>query len=271
MVPYYSEKTNSYIKYRNRIIRLLLVILLFFIPYYFFGIFNVFSPTGPGPFWYIHAYIAILLLMPFLQRFTAILSKKAEAFLITVIIVPSGLNVVLSGIVGQSILSSFFLSSLSSTYIGMLFIGHYITTYTETSRREALIACAGFVVSSIIEANLTLAKYQVDIKSAYYLEDINSIFIIISAASVFIIARYLGRNAGNQPLWNAIKYLGSCSFAIYLLGSFAITVGWPYVGIFIKLINPLFGLIIFDSILFLACFVVAVLLKKIPGIRKFLE
>lgn len=153
----------------------------------------------------------------------------------------------------------------------MLFIGHYITTYTETSRREALIACAGFVVSSIIEANLTWAKYQVDIKNAYYLEDINSIFIIISAASVFIIARYLGRNAGNQPLWNAIKYLGSCSFAIYLLGSFAITVGWPYVGIFIKLINPLFGLIIFDSILFLACFVVAVLLKKIPGIRKLLE
>lgn len=218
-------KTNSYIKYLNRIIRFLLIMLLFFIPYYFFGIFNVFSPTGPGPFWYIHAYIAILLLMPFLQRFTAILSKRAEAFLITVIIVPSGLNVVLSGIVGQSILSSFFLSSLPSTYIGMLFIGHYITTYTETSRREALIACAGFVVSSIIEANLTLAKYQVDIKSAYYLEDINSIFIIISAASVFIIARYLGRNEGNQPLWNAIKYLGSCSFAIYLLGSFAITVG----------------------------------------------
>lgn len=88
---------------------------------------------------------------------------------------------------------------------------------------------------------------------------------------MFIIARYLGRNAGNQPLWNAIKYLGSCSFAIYLLGSFAITVGWPYVGIFIKLNNPLFGLIIFDSFLFLACFVVAVLLKKIPGIRKLLE
>ena len=172
-------------------------------------IFKVIFPTLFGEYWFFTAYIALVLLVPYLNLFIEHLSRNQfRNFLI--------LNLCLWVFVPSFTRYSMFVSEMTA-FLLMYFIGAYFRFYPDTVLKKKSMRYVITTVSLLILLFLGvfLRSLSQFIPSAllygglYQLR--TSLFIVLAAVGLFSIAVYA------SPFYNkGVNFLAGCTFGVYL-------------------------------------------------------
>lgn len=274
-------KIDNYRKYITRIIRMALVIVLFSFIYYVKSMQDAGRPIEiieyfkliyqrhvTNAYWYLYLYLGILLMMPFFQILSTNMKRREYQILMLISVVAmGGLPVLIHYRPGFS-LSYMFTEPFPSVYVGMLFVGYYLTHYVEVKKKYAIISAVLFIGLVAAEVVLTFHEYNVRPESLLFLEERTNLNITLSAVALFYLARYFGSVFRKELFWKVIVFVGSCSFGIYLFSDLFVNLYEQFYNNISVTMNSMIAVLIYECMVFFSGLVLTVILKKIPYLKK---
>lgn len=234
------------------------------------------------PFWYLYAYIAFLLTLPFLRNLVKNLPEYAYQYLIVlsiifVSILPSleyrfTLNEVTLNTYGNPtwIFINIFIFPL---------IGYYsenIVDITKLSKKNIIILLISLAFGIFSTCYMTNLKHRITgICTEVETQDFMKNYVLIMAIPIYLFVKYF-INAKKIPtiVSKIILSLGSCSFGIYLIhmlftGNKLILNLLKYLTTVLEF-NYMFSILLICFLIFIICYFITFVLKKIPGIKKYI-
>lgn len=221
-------------------------------------------------YWYFYLYLALLCIMPLLQKMAAALSQKEILWLLAVSLGLLGSMQLFNAVTPWrlGILSA---EGLLSPYIGMLFAGYYLETYTAPSRRGFFAAGGVFALLIALQTAATWWLNHIEPEKTMAFDLRTGPLITGSAICLWIMVRYLF-SAVSFPAWlhKAVCWLGGLTFTIYLVSDAVLLVTLPlYYRLEARL--PLFvALVGWEVLAFVIGAGVAAILRAVPFLRKWL-
>ncbi|MDO4747803.1 MAG: acyltransferase [Eubacteriales bacterium] len=267
----------------QRVVRMVAVTIVFSLVYYikanwdypenmsvgeFFK--KIFTFRTANAYWYIYAYIGLLILLPILQRMANAFSKRTTEYFIILSMGVMGIIPLITlffDITPHHYLTDMFFAP----HLGIVFAGYYIEKYLKLSKKVFFIACATFVA---------LISFQVVWSYIFYLENPNDylqldnwqyLTITASAACFYIIFKYLSTVIKTKERTSKVLcYLGSLTFGIYLVSDLIISLTRPMYND-LQLDTPIvLATILWEIIIFILCGFIAAILKSIPFVKKYI-
>jgi len=222
------------------------------------------SPTNA--LWYLYTYLGILLMLPFLQKMTSLMTKRDYHIFFIISITCYSVLPILTHYFPNFRLSSDFQLPLFGGYICMLLIGQYFSRFEiKKTKLRFFVSCLLFAIMVVFNVVATYFEYTKS-DSKYLFFDNRTFFpILLQSVCVFYMASFVrfSKNFGK-----IISYIGSCTFGIYLISDMSIGFLKPFYLKAATYIHPIFAVVIFEIIVFAVGFVVVTLLKKIPLVKK---
>lgn len=267
--------------FRKRILRIVLVILLFSFVHYMvalirgkelsgsvFGfIRGILAGTIEETYWFLYAYLGMLLIVPFLRGLVRGMKQGTFRYLLVLeavmaVMVPTGCS--LSGITVSS--SLFYLNNNVFYMLTGYALEH--DKLQEGSVKKPWPVCAGVICCVIAEIVICCFRFR---RSGVYLQSDLDLLVPVLAVFVFEAVRRLcsGRQI-SVSIRKIILLTGSCAFGIYLVEQFVRTLLLP---IYLYLTEYTVGVVactVYVLGTWLVSFVFVLVLKKLPGIRKLL-
>lgn len=276
-------KIDDYKKYFSRILRILLAIVVFSFIYYARSMYMAGRPIdileylkmiyqrhATNAYWYLYLYLGMLFMMPLFQILSVNMKKREFQLLILISVVfMGGMPILIHYRPGAS-LSYMFTEAFPSVYVGVFFLGYYLTHYVDLKKKYAVISAFLFVGLVLAEVFLTCHEYKVRPESFLFLEERTYLNISVSAAALFYLARYLGSVIKNEWFWKVIVYVGGCSFGIYLLSDFFVSIYEQFYNDLSVRINTMIAVFIYEVLIFFSGMIITSILKKIPYVKKIL-
>lgn len=221
-----------------------------------------------GTYWFLYAYLGLMLMLPFFHGVANILSKTTIYYLI-------GLKLLLRGILPAAvfILLGYSMSPaldviLLEDSVFFFLIGFYFGSSENfyDSRKVRIICRSASVVCVIATCCMLYYEYCV---TGEYTEKFLEVFLPVVCITVFCEVRYcLERRPLGDRLQKAIFFVGDKTFGIYLLEPiFRICIGETWNSL-TKGFLPLPASILWCLLIFGAGLFVTWLLKLIPFVRK---
>lgn len=269
-------RIETYIKHVKRIIRMILVLIIFSLPYYVdnigiesFDIIHYFKTiigsSVTTAYWYIYFYIGVLIMLPFLQRFFNALEKKD----ILIFCILSGVFNMLWPILvhyfpSLQLFGSFQVPILGA-YIALLFIGGYFRKYG-VPKINSIWYILIFIMSLSFNIIMTYIEYQKNAGWYLFLDNREYLPIVLQSICVFAI---FSRVQINERIASVIKMIGGCTFGVYLLSDLFIKkLRFIYEGVCATGVHELFAVVLFEIIVFAVGFAITFILKQIPYLKK---
>ena len=227
------------------------------------------SPVS-NAYWYFYLYLGLLLTMPLLQRMAAALSQKGVLWLILLSVGIRGVLPLIE-IFTKHPANFFWEGGLFSTYIGLLFAGYYIDRYMKLEHRHFWIALTVFIVLVAFEVIYTYFLYLEDAEEYLYLDNRTLLPITASSACAFLMVKHL--LSWKQPSPAAekkISQIGGLTFGIYLLSDPAIRATRGFYSYLSGRVNAFAAVVVWEVILYLFCGLVIVVIRMIPGVKKWI-
>ena len=228
--------------------------------------------------WYLYVYIGILLMLPLLSRLEAGMDRRDFLYLIIGSLVISGTIPMLTAFDEKFAIAEDFSAPLFGSYIGMLFMGRYLSSRCAPTRKSCVLAvlvfaaCLSFLV-------LTTGYFADANEGGRYLvlDDRTLAPIVLMAASVFIIVRGLCEAAGTERAERegsfGIRLLATLSdscFGAYLIhAAVNARCTGPLLGLF-KFMPAVPALLLVELVIFSLSLAIAWALRLIPPVRKLL-
>lgn len=278
------NETFDFKKYKKRIIKYLIILIIWSIIYYFFNntnYDNIISDLFSSLFnsnktsrhlWYMYALLGLYIALPFVSNMCKNLTRQQENLFIILWLIFSGLDIFYAPL-GKLFIGDYFkvtypIPIINSTY----YLGYFVIGYIlhnrfkdkKIDKKHNIYLILTYLLSNIIPIIIT---YFISIKTNNVYESMfwyRSIFIAIASFSIFSLVILNKDKFNNNKLINISNY----TFGIYLIHM-----------IFIEVIKEQFNLIQYSSIYMIplvtiivfglslvSCFV----LKKIPLIRNIL-
>ncbi len=275
------DKVDNYKKVGQRVLRMILALYLFSLPYYLgqyqLGdriyisvgdfLFSVFQYSLTNAFWYMYMYIGLLIMLPFLQKMVANLSKKDVQIFICLCLLITGVWPIVEHWFPMLTYSRMVDFALFDSFVGILMIGYYFKKYVTPSKKKLIASIIVFVLCIAFNVIMTRREYDIMGGQNYlFYDDRVYLPIVLASASVFYMVSHLrieGRFA------KVMQVIGGCSFGIYLLADFFIgRLQWVWNVLCAKGIHQMVAIIIYEFLIFGIAFVITFILKKIPGIKK---
>lgn len=221
-------------------------------------------------YWYFYLYLALLCIMPLLQKMAAALSQKEILWLLAVSLGLLGGMQLFNAITPWrlGVLSA---DGLLSPYIGMLFAGYYLETYTAPNRRGFFAAGGVFALLIALQTAGTWWLNQTEPEKTLAFDVRTGPLVTGSAICLWIMVRYLF-SAVSFPAWvhKAVCWLGGLTFTIYLVSDAAIMKMQPLFEL-LETRFPLFvALVGWEVLAFALGTGVAAILRAVPFLRKWL-
>lgn len=272
------KKTDTARKAFGRVYRIFVVFILGSAVYYFYFKRAYEEPVSIGGFlrqffsgipitnayWYFYLYLALLCIMPLLQKMAAALSQKEILWLLALSL---GL---LGGMQLFNAVSSWRLGILSadgllSPYIGMLFAGYYLERYTAPGRRGFFIAGGVFALLIAAQTAGTWRLFHTEPEKLLAFDLRTGPLVVGSAICLWIMVRYLF-SAIDLPAWvhRAICWLGGLTFTIYLLSDGLISKTQPLFAVLTARLPFFVALMAWEVLIFAAGAGIAALLRAVP-------
>lgn len=219
-------RTETLEKHGKRIVRFLLVLVVWSIIYYFWNtrymktevdLRQIFYVPAEAHLWYLYAMIPIYFVLPFLQIMCSNMSKQLEkAFLV----VATGAVLInfRSSLIDEELYYDLPLIG-DRVYTYYLFIGYYIYKYRKkipiSQKMAVLISMFSIAISFGATLGATFAKGEHFEKELTY----GSPFVILSAATFFLFMVRIkdGKYQPSEKMRRVIDLFCSCSFGIYLI------------------------------------------------------
>lgn len=278
----------------KKILRMILVLLIFsFIMYLVlarqntefkltFGDFlkRLYMGKISVPYWYLYAYIAFLVSVPFLRAIVKALSEDKYKYLII-------LGIVFIGILpcveyrlfqGEVYLNSDIKPGWLLTNIVLWPLTGYYLEHIYNLKKNINRKIGMWVLISIV--GIGVSCYM-----TYYMHNITGecseansqaflgSFIIFPCITIYIGMKYIcQRYHLRESIKNIISSIGSCTFGIYLLH----IIIKNYIGGVLNVLvlewklNSMIAVLLYCLIIFFISYVVSLILKRIPGIKKLL-
>lgn len=286
------EKEESIgIIYKKRVLRMVLVLVLFSLIHYAIPmvkhpemrIFDVryffdrlLCSDGFAPaYWYLYAYIGVLLMLPVIQKAAKSMNAKEYIYLFTLALVFQGIipisqyfwgkgEVNINGHFGEYIFPQNIIFFISGYYFE-----YKIDRKNLTGKRAAKLLLLGF---GAIMISCFITKCMANMTGQYSETFYNSLIFIPTVAMFYLIRYLFEENADkiNDRTANLIVVIGGTSFGIMLMED-VLRVKTQFVFEYLKLhCNPFLACILWVFTAW-GCGVIGIMLvKKIPFIKKIL-
>lgn len=275
------DKCDSYKKSGQRVLRIVVALYLFSLVYYlgqyengdrlfitvkdFF--FSVFQYSLTSAYWYMYMYIGLLIMLPFLQKMVANLSKKDVQIFICLCLLITGVWPIVEHILPILTYSKLVDFALFDSFVGILFIGYYMKKYVTPSKKKLIASIITFIVC--VTFNVLMTRREYDLMGGHdylFYDDRVYLPIVLASASVFYMAMHL-KVEGNFA--KIAKVVGGCSFGVYLLADFFIGRMQPLWEILrSKGVPEMLAIVVYEFFIFGVTLVITFILKQIPGIKR---
>lgn len=223
--------------------------------------------------WYLDLYLGILLMMPFFQKLARSLSRREEAWLLFLSVGVLSALAMVPHFLPELRLSATFRTPLLPTYVGYLFLGHYIHRYwTELRPRRTLLLC-GLLFTALLVLELWLSYGFYGRNPSSYLQMDNRLFLTVAIRSVclFTAVLVLCRNLEQRPgLCRCLEKLAVLTFGIFLLGDLAIDLTKPLYLWMCGFLPRMGAMLLWELVIFALSGLWTWLLRRIPPLRRFL-
>lgn len=219
--------------------------------------------------WYLYAYLGILIMMPFLQKMEKTMTKTDYRVLFCLSAVFTGTIPMLYHFHNSILITGEFALPLMSNTIAMLFAGRYFSRFgVKKTWLGFLIAAAVLIASVLLSTALTYREYYIYLGIEYlYFDNREFLPNMLATLSLFYLATFVTLP---EKLEKAVTYVGSCTFGIYLLGDMVLDSSMPFYALLQDTIHPLIAMVLYEIFIFAVCFVVIALVRKIPGMKKWI-
>ncbi len=233
---------------------------------------KVWSMNITNSFWYLYFYAGLLLMLPLLQRLSCAMTDRDARYLIGLCFGLGAGWQLLAHFVPAISLPRFFSVPELSTMIGLFFSGWQLRKARKPLHSMPWLI--GLTTSVLISVILLYGHYvymQGEGKYWLFMDDCMkpSLPVTISAICAFQMIRCLfdrPMSEKRQLLWTE---LGGCAFTIYLLQDWVIAESEFRVFMPLCKLLPAFpAVILWESLVFLLCLMGAMVLRRIPGIKK---
>ena len=224
------------------------------------------SPTNA--FWYLYAYLAIILMMPFLQKMVQSMTRKDYHIFFLLYGVFFGIFPILKHYSEMVTINSNFNLTICSGYVCVLLIGSYFSRFEIKKTRfgffMALITLCAMIGLNVF---LTLLEYKKSATGYLFLDNRTFLPIIVESVCVFYMASFLKTS---EKISRVVTFVGSCTFGIYLVSDMTISFLSPFHLKLNEVMHPLSAVFVFEILVFLIGFIITVPLKKIPIVKKYI-
>lgn len=226
--------------------------------------------------WYLYMYIAFLLILPFLQKLVKGLGDEYLIYMVLIAIAMSCISLMeLLLFQGRLTLNIHFSFAWLPDIILYPCVGYYLEHRLQITKKNTVIAGIVNVVCLALSAFLTY-YYTVhpSLNATIGSTTFHKRFVLINAVSVFMLIKLLTQNLRTDlAITRVLLSMGSCTFGIYLIHKFILFT--PYrlkvLKVFYKFIHDrMAACLLYCLFVFLACYLIVLVLKKIPLIKDFI-
>ena len=275
-------KSDTYGKTLRRVLRIVIVIIVFSAVYFVFGylrgerVFDIreylrdtYRNGITNAYWYLYLYAAILIMMPVLQRLAKGLKTADYKYIFFWSFVFLGAMPILIHYIPALEYNTAFKLPVFSVYLGLLFAGNYIHRKLGCEKRLLTWSVIGLIVMTALSVLLTLAEYRRGEEWYLFFDDRFLITIVLASMSVFYIAKYIsGKDRRQEGESRALALLGRCTFGIFLLSDLFIALFEPVYDSMASAITPIPAVLVYEVLVFAAGLVVSFVLTRIPLVNK---
>lgn len=277
------QKIDKPKKSVERVVRMVIVTVLFSLLYYLKALWKtpenidvleflriVFTIHTTNAYWYIYAYIGLLILLPLMQRMAHAFSKKATMYFVILSMGVLGfiplMNIFFKITPHHYVTDSFF-----PVHLGIVFMGYYIEKYMKIDKKAFIISIFSFVLLIAFQVITTDVFYNKNPESYLQLDNWKYLTITLTATCFYIIFKYISTvHTTKESISKVLCYLGSLTFGIYLISDMMISLTRGLYANLQQDCSIMLATIIWEILIFVFCGAVTVVLKFIPGLKKLL-
>lgn len=154
------------------------------------------STSSTNAFWYLYLYIALLCMLPILQRLAKALDKRQLGYLLFFSVGVSGTTPLITVFFPEFTVVNYF-PTLIGTYAGQVLLGYFIERYVPMTKRAFWSAFCSFLLLIAFQVAGAYLLYR---RGAYYLALDDRTFITITAsATAFLYLRKISFRQAPAP------------------------------------------------------------------------
>lgn len=277
-------KQESYKEvFKKRILKTVLVIVAFSLVYYIssidletFSISDFLYKIWKGPitnaYWYLYMYLGLLVMLPLLRKMLQNMEKKDYIYYSIVWIIFIGTLPIINHYLNIKQISSNFSVPIFTSYIAYFIIGYFIENKLEKKFFNKKIAIILIILSILcIGVSISFTYYEkVNEGTLLFMDNISFITISIPSITMFYICKYVMMKFENRINGKIVTKVATCTFGIYLLSDLLIKKFEFVYTYMINYVHKLLAIFILEIIVFAVGFVITMILKRIPLIKKIL-
>lgn len=227
-------------------------------------------------YWYLYSYLALMLMLPFLQKLTASLSSKDFMVLLSLLFF---FNQILSFCSYLKILppvSDYFSRNLLSGDMFYFFLGYFICRilpdYTNTSikkRRTLAISAFVFLTSILFCFYKTSLEFYNNGNFSMSLDNVFNLPIVLCSSALFVFVFFLLKNVTfSERFAKLLTIVSNATFGIYLTHYIIIKETSPILEILKSNMDDFVATLIMDVAVFAIGVICITVLRMIPVIKK---
>ena len=277
--------------FTHRFLRVALVLALFSFGYYLYSakgnpdfrfsivyFLELLYSTDLAPaFWYLYAYLGLLILLPVLRKAAKHLTNEEFMYFFAAMLLLRGLLPILEYALwhGERTVNPSFLANFFSYDVVFFLMGYFLEHRVHPTELKGKRALALLILGAAAIALMMLAT-QLRLHDGGAMTDADGEMfyaglLLVPSAAVFYSARLLFKNADeNSALSKVFLMLGSVSFGVMLLEHFVrCETGFVMTGL--SKVLPVFtSAVLWTLVVYILAGAVIWLLKKIPAVNKLL-
>lgn len=219
--------------------------------------------------WYLYALIAIYLMIPVYKIIANNLSQKQLVFVLLVWMVLSlaatQFNAITSAL--NISLSLDWYWPMIVNWGGYILLGHYLYTYDLKKKYNSLLIVFGLLVLIVGAVGNTVIT-QLTNNNFEALSLPEGLTTCFSAIAVFLLFKGLFNKDYSNSVRRIISNVGNNTFGIYLIHVLLNTVVFRIIGLPLNFYNPVISIIVYAIAIFVVSYIIVVIIKRIPIIKK---
>ncbi|EKD43775.1 MAG: hypothetical protein ACD_72C00122G0003 [uncultured bacterium] len=216
--------------------------------------------------WFLYTITGLYLITPIVRIFTKFAQRKDIEYLLGLFVIFGTITPVLNHFLKSPI--NFTLVEFSG-YLGYYIAGYYFSKF-ELSKVVTSLLYVGMILSIVATAALTsfISVRHISANYFWYGNLLPTTMLISFGLFVFFKKTFLNIKVSDK-IYQVINYLSECTFGIYLVHWFAISM-IDVANIKTVTYSPLLSVPILSVFVFVVSFLAIVTIKKIPVLSKFI-
>lgn len=277
------QKVDKPKKSVERVLRMVLVTLIYSIAYYVKGYWSnpsgmsiseftkrIFTFRATNAYWYIYAYIGLLILLPIMQRMAQAFSKRTTMYFVVLSMGVMGF-IPMMDLFFKMKPHHFLTDMFFPVHLGVVFMGYYIEKYMVINKKVFFTAIFSFAFLIAFQVVATDAFYNKNSEQYLQLDNWQFLTVTLSALCFYIIFKYISTvYKTKEGVAKVLCYIGSLTFGIYLISDMIINSTKELYANLQLDCSIMVATILWEVIVFAICGGITAILKFIPGLKKLL-